>query len=170
MANDEITMHAAKTLRDDLNGQVFPGGDVQAQAHIQVFLNELLDAQTLTSNPAKVSGYTAQPDAKVALVNEFKADEERLLRKLDALASSWADSDGAIHTSPTGIVFQSQGGPAYDQRWLAIARTHINEGFMALNRAVFQPTRIKLPEDEVHRAHGLRPDGTFGPLSGDHGE
>lgn len=46
------------------------------------------------------------------------------------------------------------GGPAleasasrYDQRWIAIARTHFQEGFMALNRAVFQPQRIELPED-----------------------
>lgn len=97
--------------------------------------------------PLPVSGYTAQPDAKMALVSRFKEMEERLLRELDALASSWADSDGAIHTSPTGVVLQSQGGPAYDQRWLAIARTHFQEGFMALNRAMFQPTRIKLPED-----------------------
>lgn len=98
--------------------------------------------------PLPVQGYTPQSDAKVALVNEFKQDEERLLRKLDAMASSWADSDGAIHTSPTGIVFQSQGGPAYDQRWIAVARTHFQEGFMALNRAVFQPQRIRLPEDD----------------------
>ena len=36
----------------------------------------------------------------------------------------------------------------YDKRWLAIAQTHFNEGFMALARAVFQPQRIKLPEDK----------------------
>jgi hypothetical protein len=34
-----------------------------------------------------------------------------------------------------------------DQRWLAIGRTHIEEAFMAINRAVFQPQRVKLPED-----------------------
>ena len=28
-----------------------------------------------------------------------------------------------------------------------IARTHFETGFMALNRAVFQPSRIDLPED-----------------------
>jgi hypothetical protein len=74
-----------------------------------------------------VSGYVAQTDEKVALVNEFKADEERLLRKLDTLLNSTKiDSD---------------------RRWLAVARTHFQEGFMALNRSVFQPTRIALPED-----------------------
>lgn len=35
--------------------------------------------------PLPVAGYTDQSDAKVALVNEFKQDEERLLRKLDAI-------------------------------------------------------------------------------------
>lgn len=26
-----------------------------------------------------------------------------------------------------------------DKRWVSIARTHFQQGFMALNRAVFQP-------------------------------
>ncbi len=79
-------------------------------------------------NPAgKVAGYTLQSDAKVDRVNEYKADEERLLRKLDLLFT-----DSPIMADP---------------RWIAVARTHFQEGFMALNRAVFQPQRIKLPED-----------------------
>lgn len=31
-----------------------------------------------------------------------------------------------------------------DLRWLAIARTHIEQGYMAMNRAIFQPERVKL--------------------------
>lgn len=76
-----------------------------------------------------------QSDAKVALVNEFKADEERLLRKIDATQSL---SAGAYDATGTSFA---------DHRWLAVARTHFQEGFMALNRAVFQPQRISLPED-----------------------
>ena len=86
--------------------------------------------------PLPVSGYTAQPDAKVALVNEFKADEERLLRKLDVASKVTQKAK-----------FGPLDEPAYDGRWIAIARTHFQEGFMALNRSVFQPQRIKLPED-----------------------
>ena len=74
-----------------------------------------------------VKGYTSQSTEKVELVNEFKEFEERLLRKLDFL--------------PTPI--------QVDGRWVAIARTHFQEGFMALNRAVFQPQRISLPGDEA---------------------
>jgi len=86
-----------------------------------------------------VSGYQPQSEAKVALVNEFKADEERLLRKVDALG---------LPTVLASIGDDIAKVPAYDQRWLNIARTHFQEGFMALNRAVFQPSRIALPEDD----------------------
>lgn len=86
--------------------------------------------------PLPVAGYTDQSDAKVALVNEFKADEERLLRKLDRFTP--------------GETFDLEGPNVgqLDPRWLAIARTHFQEGFLALNRAVFRPQRIRLPEDE----------------------
>ena len=79
-------------------------------------------------DPLPVAGYTKQTDANVGLVNENKHIEERLLRRIDALAST---------------------GGAVDGRWLAIAKTHFEEGFMALNRAVFKPKRIDLPGDDA---------------------
>jgi len=72
-----------------------------------------------------VAGYRPQGDEALALVNEHKRMEERLLRRLDALS---ARSD-------------------IDKRWLSIGRTAIEQGFMAVNRAVFQPDRVTLPED-----------------------
>lgn len=75
-----------------------------------------------------VPGYTDVNAQKLALVTENKHIEERVLRQLDRL------------NAVQGVI---------DPRWLAIARTHIQEGFMAANRAVFQPERIKLPEDET---------------------
>ena len=74
-----------------------------------------------------VSGYRAQSDDKVALVNANKDIEERVLRILDDLKAS----------------------PGVDGRWLAIGRTSIEQGFMAVNRAVFQPSRASLPEDKT---------------------
>lgn len=79
-----------------------------------------------THNPLPVAGYTAQTDDKVQVVNRNKELEERLLRICDEMRQS-AD--------------------VYDGRWVSIAVTHFQEGFMALNRAVFKPSRIKLPED-----------------------
>ncbi len=72
-----------------------------------------------------VSGYQPQSDEKVSAVNTNKQHEELILRRLDEL----------------------KGMPGIDQRWLAIGRTHIEEAFMAINRAIFQPQRIALPTD-----------------------
>jgi hypothetical protein len=72
-----------------------------------------------------VSGYVAQTDDKVAFVNENKALEERVLRQLDAMRAN----------------------SAFDQRMVSIAFTGVQEAFMWANRAVFQPTRVKLPGD-----------------------
>lgn len=73
-----------------------------------------------------VAGYQPQSRDTVAAVNVNKQREERLLRVLDACV----------------------GDANIDQRWLAVARTHFETGFMALNRAVFRPARVTLPEDD----------------------
>jgi hypothetical protein len=69
-----------------------------------------------------VSGYQPQSTEKVDLVNANKAAEERVLLLLDHLATL----------------------PDTDKRWLAIGRTAIENGFMAVNRAVLKPSRVKL--------------------------
>lgn len=81
-------------------------------------------------NGLPVHGYQPQPQHNIDLVNHFKQLEEELLREIDAMR----DSPGTT--------------PRYDQRWLSIAQTHFQEGFMALNRSVFKPDRIRLPSDE----------------------
>ena len=77
-----------------------------------------------------VAGYRAQWPEAVARVNANKEIEERVLRILDELALL----------------------PEVDKRWLAIGRTQIEKGFMAVNRAVFQPGRIRLPGDGAKNA------------------
>ena len=72
-----------------------------------------------------VAGYQPQTDDKVQTVNRSKEIEERALRHLDSLRDR-AD---------------------VDQRMVSIAFTGIQEAFMWANRAVFQPSRVKLPED-----------------------
>jgi hypothetical protein len=71
-----------------------------------------------------VAGYRPQSTAAVDLVNANKQLEEQCLRMLDSLVGK------------------------VDPRWLAIGRTQIEQGWMAVNRAVFQPARLKLPEDQ----------------------
>jgi hypothetical protein len=70
--------------------------------------------------PEQIEGYTRPDQEQIDLVNFNKRFEELLLRLLDA--------------------HQAQG--ACDPRFLAVARTHFQEGFMALNRSVMQPERI----------------------------
>lgn len=72
-----------------------------------------------------VPGYVDQSSDAVKTVAENKEMEERILRAIDRL-------------------FQDE---AVDKRWLEIGKTHIEQGFMAMNRAVFKPTRIALPDD-----------------------
>lgn len=86
----------------------------------------------MTHAPLPVQGYKPQSQATVELVNENKQLEEQVLRQLDRLASL---------TGINGETFSA------DKRWLAIGRTHLEQAFMAVNRAVFQPTRAKLPGD-----------------------
>lgn len=78
-----------------------------------------------THKPLPVAGYTEQNSSSVDQVNANKLLEERVLRRLDELGKR----------------------DDVDLRWLSIGRTHIEQAFMAINRAVFQPQRIKLPED-----------------------
>lgn len=81
----------------------------------------------MTENkPLPVKGYTGQPDWKVDMVNANKVLEERVLRVFDELAKL----------------------EPIDKRWLAIGRTHIEEGFMAVNRSIFKPQRINLESDK----------------------
>ena len=72
-----------------------------------------------------VAGYQPQPEDRVAVVNGHKESEERILRHIYTLIAN----------------------EYIDPHWAAIAKNHFEQGFMALNRAVFQPSRVKLPED-----------------------
>lgn len=72
-----------------------------------------------------VAGYKPQSNSNVEQVNSNKRTEEALLRVCDALKD-----DHRV-----------------DQRWLSIARTSFEQGFMAMNRAIFKPGRVTLPGD-----------------------
>lgn len=75
--------------------------------------------------PMPVAGYQAQPPRNVERVNNHKHLEEITLRVLDDLAVN----------------------REVDQRWLSIGRTHLEQAWMAINRAIFKPARVTLPED-----------------------
>lgn len=72
-----------------------------------------------------VAGYRPQSEEALALVNRNKEIEERVLRVLDDL-------------------YRARG---VDPGRLFEGRRMIETGFMLVNRAVFQPGRVRLPED-----------------------
>lgn len=74
-----------------------------------------------------VKGYQGQSNRNLEIVNHNKVQEEKILQLMDHLA----ELDNI------------------DQRWLDIARSDIERGFMALNRSVFQPKRVELTDDDV---------------------
>lgn len=77
-----------------------------------------------------VAGYApTQSGADIALVNEGKELEERVLRYSEKIGTTISSGE--------------------QERFLAIGRTQIQLGFMALVRAVFHPDRIRLPEDSA---------------------
>ena len=90
-------------------------------------------AMTKTAEPIK--GYRALSDAQIALGNAFKEIEEGLLRLTDLARKC----------------------PDMDQRFLSIAITHFQEGFMSLGRANFQPQRIQTDID-VTKAFSVAQD------------
>lgn len=75
------------------------------------------------SSTSPIKGYRPLEPEMVELVNQNKLVEELVMRQLDRHVRE--------HNSKE-----------IDQRWVSVARTHIQQGFMALNRAVTQPTRI----------------------------
>lgn len=85
--------------------------------------------------PLPVPGYTPVPESAVDLVGKNKIDEERAMRVIDELSRP----DASLKCDP---------------RSLALARSYLQTGYMWLNRAIFQPARVPLPEDEAKAPSG----------------
>lgn len=68
-----------------------------------------------------IMGYRELSADEIELINEIKLQGNNLGIAIDAMV---------------------QAGTKYDQRWVSIARTHFQQGLMALTRAVAQPTNF----------------------------
>lgn len=79
----------------------------------------------------KITGYRDLTPAEVALMNQIKESAEyvaELVRQLDAAQYVIGQHE---HGDLIGTA---------DHRWLAIGRTQLQQGFMALTRAIAKPT------------------------------
>jgi hypothetical protein len=85
-----------------------------------------------------VPGFTNQTDAKLRIVTQAKYLEELCLRHADMLRTL---------------------GDACDQRNVSLGITMLEDAFMRLNRAVFKPTRVKLPGENPPAVAADAPQG-----------
>lgn len=76
----------------------------------------------MTEQKSPITGYRALSEAEVAAINEIK----EMASEVEAL------------------IFSIQNRPAvtHDGRWVSIAVTDLQKGFMALTRAVAQPSNF----------------------------
>ena len=77
------------------------------------------------SGSPPIAGYRQLAPGDIHLANQNKQIEELILRQIEKVAKT------------EGV----------DHRFVAVAKTHIQEGFMSLNRAIFQPGRLLGPID-----------------------
>lgn len=79
----------------------------------------------------KISGYRELSQEEIDLMNEIKAKGVELGRLIDKLVRDQA----GIASCNTDMYF----GCAEAMRWIAVGKTHLQQGLMALTRAVAKP-------------------------------
>lgn len=125
----DVTAKDPKTGRHAWSQRVEPNCEQTFSVHssADLHVHEVQPAEVAAGDPAAtreglpVAGYRPQTEGAMATVNANKRFEELLLRMLDTL-----QSDATV-----------------DKRWLAIGRTQIEQGFMAVNRSIFKPGRLE---------------------------
>lgn len=79
-----------------------------------------------------IVGYRQLTAADVALINEGNALAEQVGEYVQRLRDTGAD----LTDQNTG---DTAWGGTLDQRWISIGATHLQQGFMALTRAIAKP-------------------------------
>lgn len=73
----------------------------------------------------KITGYRELTEGEITVMNKIKEHAEAAGQLCDDLATLASKQDPVVRP---------------DQRWVAIGRTQLQQGFMALTRAVAKPT------------------------------
>ena len=86
----------------------------------------------------RITGYRDLTEVEIDLMNRIKALAEAVGQITDAMK----DGQQTVASNPNANLLwrYAQEGNAVDARWLAIGVTHLQQGFMALTRAVAKPT------------------------------
>lgn len=94
-------------------------------------------AARTTEQPA-ITGYRVLTSAEIELINTLKALEEQALRALDSVEGMFKFQQQMLAGAPdpSELVAWQRANPG---RWLALARTHVQLGFMCAVRSVARP-------------------------------
>lgn len=88
----------------------------------------------------KIAGYRELSAAEIQLINDIKQLgaqlEQKVIDVLDHLRIQRAVANGSLTSDPAEVDRLDRASP---ERWASIGRTHLQEGLMALTRAVAQP-------------------------------
>lgn len=82
-----------------------------------------------------IKGYRSLSEYEIAVMNEIKTKAEEVRVLIDKFNTIHpADNTAMGMSTDLAMVYNN-----VDKRWVAIARTHLQEGFMALTRSVAKP-------------------------------
>ena len=88
----------------------------------------------------KIDGYRELSQAEIDMMNTIKAMGPQMEELLAKVSAHVQEQRQVAHAAGDQGVENSRMDRAQPERWAAIARTHFQEGLMALTRAVTQPT------------------------------
>jgi len=88
----------------------------------------------------KIDGYRELSQAEIDMMNTIKAMGPQMEELLAKVSAHVQEQRQVAHAAGDQGVENSRMDRAQPERWAAIARTHFQEGLMALTRAVAQPT------------------------------
>ena len=88
----------------------------------------------------KIDGYRELSQAEIDMMNTIKSMGPQMEELLAQVAAHVQEQRKTAHAAGDQGVENSRMDRAQPERWAAIARTHFQEGLMALTRAVAQPT------------------------------
>ena len=70
---------------------------------------------------------------------EISQDETDLMNEIKTKGAEFEDLISRLHETQTAITAEHGTGDAEPRRWISIGQTHIQQGLMALTRAVAKP-------------------------------
>lgn len=85
----------------------------------------------------QIKGYRDLSPVEIALMNDIKEHAERTRELIERISGATTRPETPL-LNPGDKPVEAK--PLADPRWVAIARTELQQGYMALTRAIAQPT------------------------------